>query len=653
MAIIIPSKNIYEIDNQKIKKNIIDNVTVEQTIISPNNEYETVVHNSNIQLNFNNNEIETDEKVEFGFGSEAVGDSEIEYYYTCAKINNTIKYKKGVIVIPVAQKNKYISKLTKTIESNENGVKNQPIQYSIRGIKSYATTSAIWTFNKNQQTNTLTDYAIGEIKSEEMLLELPKLPITVKETNVDANSSVESIKHNTSLSYRVTEDGNRYIIDYDILCFLEYSTYKGKYTKSGGKYESDFSTNVNGDYVKYEPTNLVITVYGNTIGIDLTDGSKKIGSGNKPYSLSGNELLQDSGKVGETSLTEYLANNVLNHYVNGKETAVLLCDINEYYKEPNNVFNPSRYFRLGNATYNNGTVKQINKDYANATDTNVGFEFIIGVGDNIRFTSPTELVGLQLDDTYGSISQSELGYSRYITYTLKDQSGNLKTLGRDLIINIRQDIFDLVAKTIILKKGNSAVTFYTEAGLEENLFSPSFQISAVVESIKLEEGLSYPQTINKFALYYNDMLYGEKTISSPQALEFEFKKLGGSAVLKFVSVGENVNTYISYDISNLNNGDTYKFSTNITNITNGEVSWQDIEIENLLPDTLAISTKDKSKPMTFEIGDEVIPMIYTANGKDEPMSKKKDNSPKVFRIVGREMIYDGAVWQIIYLQEKW
>ena len=54
----------------------------------------------------------------------------------------------------------------------------------------------------------------------------------------------------------------------------------------------------------------------------------------------------------------------------------------------------------------------------------------------------------------------------------------------------------------------------------------------------------------------------------------------------------------------------------------------------------------------FEIGDEVIPMVYGADGVDRPMSRYKNGTQKVFNVVGTKFIYDGAVWQELTLQEK-
>lgn len=57
-------------------------------------------------------------------------------------------------------------------------------------------------------------------------------------------------------------------------------------------------------------------------------------------------------------------------------------------------------------------------------------------------------------------------------------------------------------------------------------------------------------------------------------------------------------------------------------------------------------------PMTFQIGDEVVPYVYTANGVDVPMSLDKVGNAKVFQVVGKKSYYDGAVWQELTLLEK-
>lgn len=65
-----------------------------------------------------------------------------------------------------------------------------------------------------------------------------------------------------------------------------------------------------------------------------------------------------------------------------------------------------------------------------------------------------------------------------------------------------------------------------------------------------------------------------------------------------------------------------------------------------------IAYKEQNKyPMLFNLGDTVIPYVYGANHTDKPMSYYFDNSPKEFNVVKQEVIYDGAIWQELSLQE--
>lgn len=58
-----------------------------------------------------------------------------------------------------------------------------------------------------------------------------------------------------------------------------------------------------------------------------------------------------------------------------------------------------------------------------------------------------------------------------------------------------------------------------------------------------------------------------------------------------------------------------------------------------------------SENMSFRLYDEVIPMLFNYDGRDVPMSRKKDGSTKTFIVVGSNIFYDGAVWQKLSLQE--
>jgi hypothetical protein len=64
-----------------------------------------------------------------------------------------------------------------------------------------------------------------------------------------------------------------------------------------------------------------------------------------------------------------------------------------------------------------------------------------------------------------------------------------------------------------------------------------------------------------------------------------------------------------------------------------------------------ISVDNSTGKMSFTMYDQVIPMVYGADGKDRPMSLYQDGTPKVFQVLGSKIFYDGAVWQELSLQE--
>ena len=67
--------------------------------------------------------------------------------------------------------------------------------------------------------------------------------------------------------------------------------------------------------------------------------------------------------------------------------------------------------------------------------------------------------------------------------------------------------------------------------------------------------------------------------------------------------------------------------------------------------SIAKSITDTTKDMTFRMYDSVIPMIPSPNG-DIPMSKHKDGTSKIFKVLGTKLINNGAVWQELTLQER-
>lgn len=161
-----------------------------------------------------------------------------------------------------------------------------------------------------------------------------------------------------------------------------------------------------------------------------------------------------------------------------------------------------------------------------------------------------------------------------------------------------------------------------------------------------------------------------------KTLTYDMKGKGEELIPKSIDItiyGDTINLNIEDIVEKINNKDNrYSIDANeliqTTNIVSPKNSYNDLidnykdgketavircSISDYKDDSgvkvIDITTADK---MCFEIGDEVIPMVYTANGVDMPMSTNRAGNAKVFIVIGKKPYYDGAVWQELTIQEK-
>lgn len=648
MAIIIPSKNIYEINNPKTRDNVIDKVSVEETIVKPNNEYEVNVYNQepfNIVTNDTiidpNNK---DRQTKLITKSVSIQGGNFLWAFFCShtEYNSYKKSQTITIKIPKVKNNSYISKIYYGL--NEDGENN--IKYSLFGSKQSGTVTANLSFDITSSGGTnpkITNivYSNPTIDFEDEHYEIPKKETFVYEgfaggeiggTNGIATSEAtlyDSSSLLTSIPYNYIENGiEYYCIDIDFIVGV-------RIVKMGGAVLEHSETNMSGTYEEYIPKQIEITIYGNTIGIDITDGSVSYvkdengnivqGKGNKPHSLSGNELLQDSAKVGDIALTKHLAKNVLEQYKKGKETATLLCSIGEYY----DTLYPKR---IENLSYNGKNFIQTNKLTIKNTITN----------------------------------PHEQGYSAKFNFALE----NIEMVGNETSIIIETPIDPDIAKSVlyfnlpdyvtlesnpvVVTKSKTLITIKTQNKQQMIDFAREHYGTLVTDYCYKVEQYRYTEApISVYKLNVLDSsfniiteLYNE-IFFEPKDFTFSFDKTENYKYLELVfttTVSED-KCIIVYDVGILPNG-KHDLEVKVFNTTNGnfEVFIKEIKY-------VAISTKDLSLPMVFRLHDEVIPMVYSANGVDVPMSRYQYGLPKVFEVTGSNIIYDGAVWQELTLQE--
>lgn len=317
MAIIIPSKNIYDMQNPKILRNLIDEVSVDMKSISPLNEYEVPLFNGGEIKSFSNKGQSQSNK-DWDYIAIAGG---VSYQVSYAYSYLSIKYAEMKdILIPIVDNNRRVDKVNVGLRPDDS---NQ-IQYRIIGnIKKGTATAYVNTSSSGYPIE------IDETKTSEESNTSYSLPeFLAKGTGSYGNASstatvtfsdIGNVK--TATATKVTIGGVEYYkLSLVIPCGL-------KKIEMGGGYLSDvihYINNISGTYELYDPVSVEVTIYGNTIGLQIEDKTVTYGAGQNPFSISGNELLQ------KTNIAQALSDKIRNSYRNGKEIATIVCSISDY-----------------------------------------------------------------------------------------------------------------------------------------------------------------------------------------------------------------------------------------------------------------------------------------------------------------------------------
>lgn len=321
MAIRIPSKNIYgSPQNPKVRDNVIERIEVGAVEVVPDNDYETPVYNEKNAVSSSNLILQSnvDEKLQLnsftasGGGSNKSGHVVGAYVLYDAKKNYDF-----IVYIRKASNNHYISKLL--LGKNKDG--NPNIKYSVYGklVQGNASTnvSLTWdaggkasgTVDKNNITYTQT------YVSTEQLLDFPQ---EIEATGVatalleHAVAKVEltdtgTAKDTTQFTEETIDGVEYYKLSFSLMSSIRTTQLSGETYHSLAQ---PTSIKLSGKYVVYEPTEVEITIYGNTIGIDIKDKTVYIPetdkTSKKVFRVEGNELMQTTNYLYERiDITRY------------------------------------------------------------------------------------------------------------------------------------------------------------------------------------------------------------------------------------------------------------------------------------------------------------------------------------------------------------
>lgn len=590
MAFVIPSKHIYNKDNDKLRDNKIDRIEVGAFEVLPNNEYNAPVYNEKIIVEdySTNSKSDTKSKVNSFYRDSWT----LSYGVGVAKTQITRMYFSGVIKIPKLKNNTLIEEILSKLDSEGNA----RIKYSARCtkktgnvLKTETLTETI--YNPDSQairidvsvSNGIIENSNRTFTSEKTGESLPNTknyqpPDTISFTkkyiveNIE-DSVTSAITYSDdrtnlgSLEVSYNKESDEYEFSYVLLCGIGFD-------KLGATKNENFSVGsasntvtktesivLSGETEFYFPDQVEITVYGNTIGIDLQDKTIYVPnqSGNKPFFVEGNELMQ----------TNYLV------------------DV------PFNVSN--LLVKTGSSS---GGTKRVWIELANGVATN----------NKIKIKANIVTEG-------GTTPESE----EFVIY-----KNNFKS-------------------------GEKGITVYDTVEI----------ISATIEDTQISE--SFLKTLSNYS-------QGKETATIRCAIA-DYINYISATVVEYIKYDEENRVWCVLDVKTSYLAEKILQAENLK-IHDIECIVVDVEdtkiyinfyslsiVPYLEKGTLTISLKEISTTnnvgkMAFDIYDEVIPMVYTANQTDKPMSRYKDGSAKTFVVLGTKIYFDGAVWQELTLQEK-
>lgn len=561
MAIIIPSSKTYDRQNPKVRDNVVERIEVGAVEVVPDNEYETPVYSENFFVTQNLIEKNTLNREIVGEIITTGADIGINAIWVAnAEISNQ-KILNKTITIPKIKENKWISSLKKG--------RNQQIKYTVYGnvqegnclqriswaipdgllinpIKPNFTKveDIVFTPFTNENTGLTFDYYSDIISSYKG---------TPHSTFNEREISATLKPNNISKVISFQENENEVVISIDIMAAITVSKLGGSSYKEG----VNGTVILSGVYEKYIPTEIEITVYGNTIGIDLTEKTVYINgeTAKKVHSIDGNELMQTSNYY-ETFV------NPIEVQIGGEVGSDIELSKFELYSSKN--------LTVGQLLYYENEKAEI-------------AELPEETGDPYKIKVKTN--GQWANSSGGTITV----YSKEINSTINKNYQHLV------------DIY---------KNGKETAT-----------------IRCSISNYKME--------LNAKVVRYD--IHEDNTIDC--VLDVYNTKTAYDLADTTIIDANGVKGYVAdYDETTI----FVTFYGIVGNIESGEIKIETRPIS--IDEPFGVS-------MCFDIGDEVIPMVYGADGQDNPMSTYQDGSPKVFQVLGTKIYYDGAVWQELSLQE--
>lgn len=621
MPILIPSKNIYQVENPKVRDNVIERIEVSAVEVLPKNEYKIVVLSDRINTNENRTN-KTSEELNYAdsvsFFAGAIGAKIVDTYanvsikvykqkeksyisYIYSGIDNTVNSSQIKINKNISEK-AYTYQVNNSftmnslyeqdynfdfnkfnLANNSNQIHEKKVDsFGKRFVEFFASDDGTprfannWEVKINEEGNnqdsllrTYLEYNIPD-----------NYTFVVGYPNGDLNISLEE----SDLSALTVEEKEEYFEIKNIKVLVERKMYScaTAYWFEGTSIVGTYPSKV--VQINQIANSAEITVYGDTIGIDLKDSVVHINNGDstskKVFAVDGNELMQTSN-----------------------------------------------YAQLDTPTLRELDTSEYSLTWIYPQDQSVGqveIGYIISIKNN-------DILGKDIDVCIGD----NAGGGGCYTYT--QNNGYIK-----------QMVFDehdghYITDIAVYEKTDKLPAIKTRFSDTQAHYAIGKETATIRCSISNYYEFNKPTLARYCKISDNGLV----DISNNIRATISF---GSVTKLNVYFVDETpYDTFVSWSVKLKKTDGTIMEKSGI--IYAGSISATGMRISSSVESIVSVSAYFR-KNMVFSTHNKVVPMVYGADGKDKPLSVYKDGTPKVFNVLGVEFLYDGAVWQTLHLQEE-
>jgi hypothetical protein len=601
MAIVIPSKNIYDLSNPKVRDNVYKRVEVNAQKGVADNQFD---------VNVANFSVETEEYTASLNSSEWTENSAYEY----RSLAYNDGYRLGIAVVGVRGhhiartfrikeelENSYISKLKSLLEDGTGqaegiNVSLQCIKYDGHGNALYDRAEGKVIEKSITYSDPSTYNSLVKVSFNDGLVEsMGTVPaVDVVQSEILFTTSV-TIADNYDILPVFTKTDYGWLVEIDmLLCCLE--KYTGNVTdmkrhNSSATPAKQYNIDITAE--KYEPIYMEIFFQGNTIGIDFEKETISIGEQNSKNALSidENELIQNTN----------IYHPPFKHYYDSSHEVIELQQIYSQRVKVQYILNGTR-----------------------------GEKYIAG-NKSLRIYNPTPVPFEVVSVTFVSN-----GISEFYKHILDEYNKGKETA----TLTCTMSEYKNTDGETVINANNYNLT-------DLNYFSSSsFNFNSVDNSAIL--------TISQkaFDMQFNCYINGVADVLNESNGRYNVKsRFTNNSNIKIEVQSTNLNGEIQY----------HSFNIDTSYLPSGSYSLSfeiDVKITTITFFNLQINSgkpRMYQKPcrMHFVEGDIVIPMKYTSSGTDVGISLYNNNvnTPKQFKVTGVEFFYDGVTRQKLTLQE--